>query len=401
MPVKPTYEELEKRIHKLEHAEDERSRLQQDYKTLFRKMMDGFALHKIICNEQGQPVDYRFLAVNPSFERMTGLKDEDVVGKTVLEIMPDTERQWIETFGHVALTGKPAFFENYSAEIDKHFAVTAYKPAANQFACIFKDITGRKRAEQERIRFTADLAAKNDELEQMVYVVSHDLRSPLVNIDGYSRELDFAVNNLKHTLADTPVTEIPKAMVPFLEEDIPEALRFIRTSASKMNTLLAGLLHLSRSGRAAVNIEPLDMNRLISLVITATKFQIKEVGATLEVDNLPECMGDAAQVNQVFSNLLDNALKYLAPHRHGTIRINGKVEGDRVVYCIEDNGIGMEQAHLNKIFEIFHQLDPMHNDGEGLGLTIAKRIMDRLAGAVWPESDIGIGSRLYVALPTG
>ncbi len=386
---------------KSQQAEKERRRLEQDYQALFREIMDGFALNEIICDELGQPVDYRFLAVNPSFERMTNLTANEILGRTVLEILPNTEKHWIETFGHVALTGEPAFFENYSVELDKHFAVTAYQPVANQFACIFSDITDRKRTERERTRFTADLAAKNVELEQMVYVVSHDLRSPLVNIDGYSRELDFSIKDLQHTLTTTKAIEIPQAMAPFLEEDIPEALRFIRTSAAKMDTLLSGLLRLSRSGRTKVTIEVLDTNSLISKVIETTEYQIKEAGVTLEVDILPTCLGDVAQVNQVFSNILENAMKYLDPQRPGAIKISGRVEGEQSIYCIEDNGIGMDQAHLNKIFEIFHQLDPMHSKGEGLGLTIVKRILDRLDGAVWPESKIGIGSHFYVALPTG
>jgi len=123
----------------------ERKRAEQDYRTLFHEMLDGFALHEIICDRDGTPSDYRFLRVNPAFERMTGLKGEDIVGRTVLEVMPDTERHWIETYGKVALTGEPAFFENYSAELKKHFEVTAFRPVPNQFACIFADITEYKR----------------------------------------------------------------------------------------------------------------------------------------------------------------------------------------------------------------------------------------------------------------
>ncbi len=126
--------------------------LAENYRTLFREMLDGFALHEIICDGQGNPADYRFLAVNPAFERMTGLKAEELVGRTVLEAMPGTERHWIETYGKVALTGKPAFFDNYSAELKKHFEVTAFRPAPGQFACIFADITERKRAEEEKRR---------------------------------------------------------------------------------------------------------------------------------------------------------------------------------------------------------------------------------------------------------
>ncbi|MBX7256864.1 MAG: PAS domain S-box protein [Candidatus Hydrogenedentes bacterium] len=119
---------------------------ERDYRVLFSEMLNGFALHEIICGEDGEPVDYRYLAVNPAFERMTGLKAEDLVGRTVLEIMPGTERYWIETYGRVAITGEPVHFEHYSSQLNKHFEVTAFRPALYQFACIFADVTERKMA---------------------------------------------------------------------------------------------------------------------------------------------------------------------------------------------------------------------------------------------------------------
>ena len=122
---------------------------EQDYQTLFNEMLDGFALHQIICDEKGMPVDYRFLAINPAFERITGLKAADIIGHTVLEILPGIEPHWIERYGHVALNGEPAHFENFSTDLGKYFEITAFQPAPDQFACIFVDITNRKKAELE------------------------------------------------------------------------------------------------------------------------------------------------------------------------------------------------------------------------------------------------------------
>ncbi len=127
----------------------EKRKREQDYQSLFREMLNGFAVHEIICDARGNPVDYRFLTVNPAFERITGLKAEHIVGRTVLEVLPDIERYWIETYGRVALTGEPALFENYSKALDKYFVVTAFHSGPNQFACNFIDITERKRAEVE------------------------------------------------------------------------------------------------------------------------------------------------------------------------------------------------------------------------------------------------------------
>ena len=127
----------------------ERRKMEEEYRTLFRTMLDGFAVHEIICDAQGQPVDYRFLVVNPAFEHMTGLKAENIVGRTVLEVLPETERLWIETYGRVALTGEPAFFESYAKALDKYFEISAFRSAPNRFVTVFADITGRKKAERK------------------------------------------------------------------------------------------------------------------------------------------------------------------------------------------------------------------------------------------------------------
>ncbi len=578
------------------------SKSEGEYQKLFEHMLDGLAEHEIILDADGKPVDYRFLSMNPAFEALTGLKADELIGKTVLEVLPKTELIWIEKYGEVALGGEPVQFESYSQELGKHFKVYAYCPEPGKFACVFQDITARKQAEEalenrlvaltrplgdtagitfddlfnladiqrlqdefaqatgvasiitqpdgtpitvpsnfcrlckdiirktekglanckksdavlgrlsdekptvqtcmsgglwdagagisvggrhvanwligqvrdetqteeemreyareinadenevakafyevpsmsyeqfeqisqmlftiakqlsasayqnvQQARFIAErkkaeeernllndnLIAKNAELEQVFYVASHDLRSPLVNIDGYSKELVYSFEELLRILADSSAKKAIEAVAPLLEKDIYEALRFIRASASKMDSLLTGLLRLSRLGRAALTIETLDMNELIGKVIDACEFQVREAKVELEVADLPPCQGDEVQVNQLFSNLLDNALKYLAPDRPGVIRISGRVDADKVVYCVEDNGMGIASAHQEKIFDIFHRLDPTHGQGEGIGLTLVKRIVGRLGGDVWIESGVGSGSCFYLALPAG
>ena len=149
---------------------------EENYQMLFREMIDGFALHEIICDDNGHPVDYRFLDVNPAFERMTGLIGESLIGKTVLEVMPNTEPYWIEKYGQVALTGKPDHFENYAQEIGRYFQVTAFSPARNRFACIFVDITERIRAEETLRDSKAALAEaqKTAKLGSWTYDVMED-----------------------------------------------------------------------------------------------------------------------------------------------------------------------------------------------------------------------------------
>ncbi|MCF6149394.1 MAG: sensor histidine kinase [Candidatus Kuenenia sp.] len=247
-----------------------------------------------------------------------------------------------------------------------------------------------------------ELTDKNKEMEQFLYVASHDLRSPLLNIQGFSKELQKSFDTLRPVLDESGIpSKTKEKLAEILEEDIPDALRFILTSSSKMDKLLSGLLRLSRMGNVPLTIRQLDMNKLISNVIETYKYTIKEAKVTFQLEELPPCRGDESQINQVFSNLIDNALKYLDSGKEGVIRISGRKEDGSIVYCLEDNGIGIAKQHQDNIFEIFHRLNPGDNiGGEGLGLTIVHRILNRHNGKIWVESEPGKGSKFFVSLPT-
>lgn len=280
------------------------------------------------------------------------------------------------------------------------FLNTAGKPV--QYVAIRTDITRRKADEAQLLQTAADLAEKNKEMETIVYTVSHDLRSPLVNVQGFGRQLTRACEKLTVAVAGAKDGAVPVAdLKPTVEAAIPQALRFINAGVNKMDSLLTGLLHYSRLGRVALTIRPLDMNAQLAEILAAMKFQLDEARAEVNVATLPACMGDAAHTGRVFANLLDNALKYRSPGRPLRVTITGRVEQGQAIYDVADNGIGIAPEHQGKIFEIFHRLDPQSTGGEGLGLTIAQRVLERQRGRIWVESSVESGSTFHVSLPAG
>jgi signal transduction histidine kinase len=167
-----------------------------------------------------------------------------------------------------------------------------------------------------------------------------------------------------------------------------------------MDSLLAGLLRYSRLGRVALSIRPLNLNGLLSEITASMKFQLDEAKAEVRVETLPVCLADNVQTSQVFANLIDNALKYRDPARPLRVVVRGQVRDGQAIYEVADNGIGIAPEHQAKVFEIFHRLNPEVSNGEGLGLTIAQRVLERQGGKIWVEATPGGGSTFFVSLPT-
>lgn len=263
------------------------------------------------------------------------------------------------------------------------------------------DVSDRRQIENERRRLSRAIEAKNKELQSIVYTASHDLKSPLVNIMGFGDELSFCCEDLKGLMGKEDRNEDDDRKIEaLLGKAIPESLKFISAGSNKINSLIDGLLRVSRVGSVELEIKPLDMNDVIKEIIDTVSYEAKESGTEITYGDLPACLGDAARTNQVFSNLINNALKYLDPERKGRIRVSGAVEEGMSVYCVEDNGKGIDPEYQEKVFEIFHRLDPGDSvGGEGIGLTIVTRILDRQNGSIRLESERGKGCKFFVSLP--
>ena len=309
-----------------------------------------------------------------------------------------------------AFISKPILALTKTASIiteQNDYSVRAYKQAEDEVGLLIDSfntmLTQIQKATEERERLLKTLASKNEELESIVFISSHDLRSPLVNIQGFSGELGYSCKEIGTIIDQTDVSPETKGRLSaILRDDIELSLEYITNSTNRMDMLIKGLLKLSRLGRAAMDIGTLDMNKIASDILDTMHYQIAKMNVEVQIEDLPKCLGDESQINQVFTNLLSNAIKYLDDNRQGKINISGYSNGDISVYCVHDNGVGIATKYFDVIFEIFHRLNPTKSaSGEGLGLTIVKRIIDRHNGRIWVESEVGVGSSFYVDLPTG
>lgn len=264
-----------------------------------------------------------------------------------------------------------------------------------------RDITERKHVQHEREELLKTLAAKNEELESIVYVSSHDLRTPLLNIQGFSGELFFNNKEIRQLLDESDLSAHTKHRLDeILNSETPQSLGFINSSAKKIASILDGLTRLSYIGRSPLATTPIDANNVLADVVASMKQKIDEKDVAVVVEDLPACQADQNQFYQIFVNLIDNAINYLDPQRHGLIRITGKREDGSTVYCVEDNGIGIAERYFEEILRPFQRIRSSNQPpGEGLGLTIVKRIAARNNGKVWLTSQPGKGTIFKISLP--
>jgi PAS domain S-box-containing protein len=360
-------------------------RAEQDYKTLFREMLEGFAVHEIICDDAGRPVDYRFLAVNPGFERLTGLRSEEVLGRTVLAVLPDTEPFWIEIYGQVALTGEPAFIEHRSNALGKFFEVRAFRPGPNQFACIFEDVSERKHLEDQLRQ-----AQKMEAVGRLAGGVAHDfnniLQIILVNTEFLQEEHE--IGTQARRLTDE-----------------------VKAAAEHAADLTRQLLTFSR--RQVTQPVPLDLNALLQSITKMIRRLIGE-HIVLSADISPDLdvvLADKGQVEQVLINLCVNARD--AMPEGGTINIEamniwidadfcrhhpGAEEGRHVLLSVSDTGHGMDQETCAHIFEPFFTTKGV-GEGTGLGLATVYGVVKQNKGFIQVYSEPGIGTVFRVYLP--
>lgn len=380
-------------VEKLKQAEKALQESEEKLRTLFGSMTEMVAMHELVFNEQGEAIDYRIIDCNNAFSKITGIRKEYVVGKLATEVYQTKPAPYMEIYSRVGTTGESYEFNSYYAPLDRHFLISVVSTKKNYFSTITSDISDIQ-------RFQELIIEKNKELESYLYVASHDLRSPLINIQGFSQRMQKQSDEIKAILSDSkPESEKKAGIDKITNESMPKTLNFILSNVSKMETLINSLLQISRNGRLMLVVIKVDMNQLVNKIIAAHNYQIAEASAQIIIHDLHYCYGDENQLNQLFSNIIDNALKYRNTDRQLIIEIASETQYNKVIYTISDNGIGINSRNIEKVWDVFYRVNPDSvHAGEGIGLSIAKRITNKHKGKIWVESEEGEGSVFYIEL---
>lgn len=383
----------------------------RDSENLFRGTMmnipDGFMIFESVRDADGAIVDFKWLHVNPAAEKIVGRSASYLTGKKLLEEMPGNKDTGLFD-AYVRVTEQGEVFQQefeYTADNLDHFFLTRAVKLNDGFAVVFSDITMRKRFEKELERKVAErtteliqanrqLELKNKELEQFAFITSHDLQEPLRKIQVFSSML---YNTGKEALDERNLSHLEKIM----------------SSAQNMRNFINDLLEFSKISHSSEHLTPVDLNQEFNHILQAFELRIAEEQVEIEIEPLPPVLGVAWQLNVLFSNLLANSMKFVAPGVQPRIRISaGPVQADELTHfglkqdsihyvkvTVTDNGIGFEQEYAAEIFSMFKRLhDKKQYEGTGIGLAMCAKIAALHGGAIKAYSTPGNGARMEVVL---
>ncbi|UVO34001.1 CHASE3 domain-containing protein [Bradyrhizobium arachidis] len=257
---------------------------------------------------------------------------------------------------------------------------------------------------------TADLREANDEIQRFAYIVSHDLRSPLVNIMGFTSELEELGKDIFRRIggltgvpagtAALDVAEIPlEGPDKQLSADFSEALGFIKSSIARMDRLISAILNLTREGRREFHPEKIDTREFVETIVSTLAHQSAEAQAEIHIEPLPGIVSDRLALEQIFSNLIDNAIKYLKNGVPGEIRIRGRTKLGYAIFEISDNGRGIDARDHQRIFDLFRRAGTQDKPGQGIGLAHVRALVRRLGGTMSVSSELNAGSTFTITLP--
>ncbi len=358
----------------------------------------------------------RYLGCNKAFAADVGAPTpQDVVRKTVYDVFQGRatadahaayDRQILETGEASIGYESPTVFPNGR---ELYLRVTKVPLPGSIGGVIgvlgtYEDITESRLAEEKVRRFSTELAEVNEELRRFTNIVSHDLRAPLVSLKGFSNELRHSIATL-HEAGEGLLTGLQEpqraAVAEALQETIPEALGFIESSVTRMDHLTGALLRLSRAGHREMHMEEVDAGAVVQETVGSLAHQIQSRNIAVEIGPLPQIVSDRAAIEQIFGNLLDNAIKYLDPQRPGHIEVSAGATADATVFRVLDNGRGIAEEDMGKVFAPFRRAGAQDVPGEGMGLAFVKALLHRLGGRIECSSQLGVGTAFSFTLPRG
>ncbi|MBW2644866.1 MAG: PAS domain S-box protein [Deltaproteobacteria bacterium] len=354
--------------------------------------------------------DGKIKTVNRATCELLGYKEEELVGSPVESISESKDMFLEETkLKELIDDGKIANCETeykpkLGATIPMLFSgsvVIDKDGAINYVVCTASDITERKLAEEKLQQYAAELEQMNEEVKSFAYIVSHDLRAPLVNLKGFSEELTYSLKEGKGLL-DKYIAHIDEKdtaqFATIFDQDVPEAIGFIGSSVDRMDRLINAILKLSRIGRRDLAPVPINMDELVQPILKSLTHQVGQHKGKITVGALPEVVVDKTAMEQIMGNLLDNAVKYLDPGRPGKIEISAEKGDEETIFHVRDNGRGIEQKDMHKVFEIFRRAGKDDVQGEGMGLAYVRTLIRRHGGRIWCESEPDVGTTFSFTL---
>jgi PAS domain S-box-containing protein len=406
-------------ITELTQAEKARRESEIRFRTLFESMDEGYCVVEMIFDEENNPIDYRFLEVNPVFERQTGIKDAR--GRLMREIAPEHEQHWFDIYGRIALSGETVRFENPAAALHRYYEVCAFRvgaPELRHVGIVFNDITERKNLELQRERALAQEEALRKDAETasralaQTQQVLHKRVAELADADRHRNEfLAILAHELRNPLAPLKNAVQILRRSPDDAVVIEKARDLIDRQVQHMSRLVGDLLEAARAQNGHIKLQrtSLDLRSIIEHVVDLMRPMFERKDQRLRV-TLPEAPvwvdGDAARLEQIFTNLLSNANKYTQERGDIEISLGGSLidEAPRcAIVQVLDNGEGIEAELVPRLFEIFAQADRSlaHSQGGlGIGLSLVRTLVEMHGGRVSMRSDgRGSGSTFEVRIP--
>lgn len=347
--------------------------------------------------------EYNIIALNKVIETKTGKSAEELKTKKCWQIFHGentTEPPCDCPFQSVSAMNNDGIFEKEMQAFGGTYLVSCKlvkdkDGKLEHVIHIATDITERVEMLREKTALNKILSEKTKELEQLISIAGHDMRSPLVNIQGFSEITLASLDKLKENIISNKLDD--ENVKEFLKGEVHESLEFVISSSKKINRIIEGLLGVSRLGRSVPHIGKLNMKNLIKEILISFKFIINENNVQINLHELPYCMGDKQMIQRLFSDLIENAIKFKKPEQPCIIDISAEGETENPIYIIKDNGRGISYRFREKIFTIFQRAD-LQKPGEGLGLAFAKKIVEKHDGEIWFESVENEGTTFFVKL---